>query len=93
MATSLLANADALTASSMASYAAAELRIAAFHETPVELTETASETVMPLLRAAAMALELSGLCTQECSAGVRDVILDYISVPRTAAEPARVGAP
>lgn len=76
-----LTNATALTASGFASFAAAELRFHGFHDDEDGIREAAGEAVVPLLRAAVIALELSGLLTQDHSAGVHDVILDYITAP------------
>lgn len=89
MKASLLANADALTASSMAAYAAAELRFAGFYDEPARIHETAGECVGPLLRAAATALELSGTMGQERCAALHDIITDYIEVPARP-QPARL---
>jgi hypothetical protein len=77
----LAANANALTAAGMASFAAAELHLAGLTETPDQLELTAADCVAPLLRAAATALELSACLGQENAAGLRDAILDYISAP------------
>lgn len=82
-------NANALTASGMARFAADELQFHGFFGDEDIVREAAAEAVAPLLRAAAIALEVSGLLGQEESAGVHDVIIDYISVPLT---PRAVGA-
>jgi hypothetical protein len=84
------ANANALTAAGMAAYAAAELRFHGLHDNNEGIRETAAETVAPLLRAAAIALELSGLVNEEQSSAVHDIIVEYISVPIQPADPARV---
>lgn len=85
-----LANANALTASGMAAFAATELQFHGFHGDDEAVREAAAASVAPLLRAAAIALELSGVCTEDSGGGVHDVIVDYISVRTPAADPARV---
>jgi hypothetical protein len=77
----LAANASALTASGLAAFATAELRAVGLRGTAAEVELTAGECVAPLLRAAAIALELSGCLADEHCAGVHDVIVDYISAP------------
>lgn len=76
-----LNNAHALTASALASWSADELRAAGFGGNDEKVRDAAGDCVAPLLRAALIALELSGLLDQEQSAGVHDVISDYINVP------------
>lgn len=80
MAGDLLKNADALTASGMAAYAAAELKFAGFFDSREDLERTAGECVVPLLRAAAIALELAGLRAEDRGGALHDIILDYIAV-------------
>jgi hypothetical protein len=74
-------NANALTAAGMASFAAKELSLHGLSPDDDAIREAAAACVAPLLRSAAIALELSGLMAQECSAGVHDIITDYISAP------------
>lgn len=74
-------NANALTASGMAAFAAGELQFHGFNDDDDGVREAAAEALCPLLHAAAIALELSGVVTEEQGGALRDIILDYISGP------------
>lgn len=76
----LAANANALTASGMAAYAAQQLRAAGFYQDADGIAEAAAECLTPLLRAAAIALELAGLRAEDRGGALHDIILDYIAV-------------
>jgi hypothetical protein len=87
----LIANANALTASGMAAFVAAELKFAGFYDDEEAVRQVAAECLTPLLRSAMIAIELAGLCDQEKGGALHDIIMDYIAVPNV--PPAHVVEP
>jgi hypothetical protein len=80
----LAANANALTASGMLAWSASELRSAGFYQNEEGVSEAAADAVAPLLRAAMITLELSGVTSEDRGAALRDIIADYVSGPAPA---------
>lgn len=77
----LAANANALTASGMLAWSANELRFAGFYQNEEGVREAAADAVAPLLRAAIITLELSGVTSQDRGGALRDILADYVSGP------------
>lgn len=86
-----LANANALTVVGLTAFVAAELQFAGFNDDEAGVRETAAQCLGPLLKATLIALDLSGLTKQEQSAGVRDVLADYLGTGAMAAVAAAPG--
>lgn len=75
-------HASALTASSVASFAANELVRAGFHEDAAGVQRAAEECVGPLLKGAMIAIDLAGpLPGTDPLAALRGAIADYLETP------------